>query len=65
MFKKVMMVILGIGAIISLVLLIGSAGALDVDCIDFSTGAKDMVIFTLLFVICISIDLILANKEDR
>ena len=64
MLKKAIMVILGIGAAISFLLLLGSAGALDENCISFTEGAKDMVIFTVLFMICVSIDLILANKEN-
>lgn len=61
---KVIQVLLGLGAIVSLILVIASAGALDVNCIDFSTGAKDMIIFTLLFIICVSLNLIITKKED-
>lgn len=64
MLKKVIMAILAIGAIASFILLLGSAGALDANCISTKEGTKYMVIFTILFIICVSIDLILAKKGE-
>lgn len=65
MIRKAIMFIFGIGAAISFFLLLGAAGALDTNSISSSDGTKYMILFTVLFGICVSVDLILTKKEEE
>ena len=64
MIRKVIMFIFGIGAMLSFFLLLGAAGALDTNSISSSDGTKYMILFTALFGICVSVDLILDKKKE-
>ena len=57
MIRKAIMFIFGIGAAISFFLLLGAAGALDTNSISSSDGTKYMILFTVLFGICVSVEL--------
>lgn len=54
-----------LAAIVCLLLLIGTAGAMDLNDIDDHTGFVRMAIFTLLFGLFGAIASALSNKEER
>lgn len=54
-----------LAAVICLFLLIGTAGAMDLDDIDGHTGFVRMMIFTVLFGLFVAIASALSNKEEH
>lgn len=61
--RKVLHAAAVLAGFVSFFLIIGTAGAIDQDCIDTDTGFKEMFIFLAIFALCVLIGNLCKGEE--